>query len=125
MNIGKSNSLLTLLSRGMGSDVSGLQSDEWNEKWNSGSEEDPAHIWQPNVRKASAARNKTDASTEQSSECKYLNKIHYFQIVRLKTIMRPADPSNFNSLNLVLEYCANNLMDFIQINGDKLKLDMI
>lgn len=39
--------------------------------------------------------------------------------------MRPPDSKNFNSLNLVMEYCANNLMEFIQVNGEKLRIEMI
>lgn len=41
----------------------------------------------------------------------------FFQIATLKTIMRPQDMNNFNQLNLVMEYCASNLMNFIRNNA--------
>ena len=39
-------------------------------------------------------------------------------IVKLKGIMRPSDPKNFRYLNLVSEYCTQNLMNVIRYNAD-------
>jgi serine/threonine protein kinase len=38
-------------------------------------------------------------------------------IVKLKGIMRPKDAKNFKSLNLVSEYCTQNLMNVIRYNA--------
>ena len=38
-------------------------------------------------------------------------------IMKLKGIMRPSDPKNFKSLNLVSEYCTQNLMNVIRYNA--------
>lgn len=46
-------------------------------------------------------------------------------IVQLKTIMRPKDPTDFNELNLVTEYCTNNLMNVIRYNADNMATDHI
>ena len=39
--------------------------------------------------------------------------------------MRPTDPKNFNSLNLVMEYCSQNLSNVIRYNKDEIKTDNI
>ena len=39
-------------------------------------------------------------------------------IMKLKGIMRPNDPKNFRYLNLVSEYCTQNLMNVIRYNAD-------
>ena len=39
--------------------------------------------------------------------------------------MRPSDPKNFKSLNLVMEYCTQNLMNVIRYNSDKMQDDHI
>jgi len=39
-------------------------------------------------------------------------------IVKLKTIMRPSDTRNFKTLNLVSEYCTQNLMNVIRYNAE-------
>lgn len=46
-------------------------------------------------------------------------------IVKLKTVMRPSDPKNFNHLNLVSEYCTQNLMNVIRYNADQMNTDHI
>lgn len=46
-------------------------------------------------------------------------------IMSVKSIMRPKDPANFKSLNLVAEYCTQNLMNVIRYNADTLKADQI
>ena len=38
-------------------------------------------------------------------------------IVGLRTIMRPSDPKKFNSVNLVMDYCTQNLMNIIRFNA--------
>jgi len=39
--------------------------------------------------------------------------------------MRPADIDNFKNINLVMEYCPQNLMNVIRINKDSLKIGHI
>lgn len=39
--------------------------------------------------------------------------------------MRPSDTRNFKSLNLVSEYCTQNLMNVIRYNAETLKTDQI
>jgi serine/threonine protein kinase len=39
--------------------------------------------------------------------------------------MRPKDTKNFKSLNVVCEYCTQNLMNVIRYNADTLKTDQI
>ena len=46
-------------------------------------------------------------------------------IVKLKTIMRPSDTKNFKSLNLVSEYCTQNLMNVIRYNAEQMNTDHI
>lgn len=46
-------------------------------------------------------------------------------IANLKQIMRPSDPQNFNSLNLVFEYCTQNLMNLIKQNAHHMNTDHI
>ena len=40
--------------------------------------------------------------------------------MKLKTIMRPRNPKNFNEINLVLEYCEQNLSNVIRLNKTSL-----
>ena len=42
-------------------------------------------------------------------------------IVKLNSIMRPDNMENFKSINLVMEYCPQNLMNVIRTNKDDLK----
>jgi len=46
-------------------------------------------------------------------------------IVELRTIMRPSDSDNFNSLNIVTEYCTQNLMNVIRLNTESMGDDHI
>lgn len=46
-------------------------------------------------------------------------------IVKLKTIMRPSDTKNFKTLNLVSEYCTQNLMNVIRYNAEQMNTDHI
>jgi mitogen-activated protein kinase 1/3 len=46
-------------------------------------------------------------------------------IIKLKHVMRPPDAKNFNNLNIVTEYCSQNLMNIIKFNEDKLSNDHI
>ena len=39
--------------------------------------------------------------------------------------MRPKDPKNFNSVNLVFEYCTQNLMNVIRYNASAMNTDHI
>lgn len=39
-------------------------------------------------------------------------------IMKLTGIMRPSDPKNYKSLNLVSEYCTQNLMNVIRYNAE-------
>lgn len=39
--------------------------------------------------------------------------------------MRPKDITNFNELNLVFEYCSENLMDFISTRGHLISIEQI
>lgn len=45
--------------------------------------------------------------------------------MKIKTIMRPQDSKNFNDLNLVTEYCTQNLMNVIRFNAKTMTLDHI
>lgn len=38
-------------------------------------------------------------------------------IVEMKTIMRPTNPKSFNDLNIVTEYCTQNLTNVIRFNA--------
>ena len=46
-------------------------------------------------------------------------------VVKLKNIMRPKNVETFNDLNLVLEYCTQNLSNVIKNNKDTIKLGHI
>jgi len=46
-------------------------------------------------------------------------------IMKIKGIMRPEDPKNFKSLNLVTEYCTQNLMNVIRYNASLMTVDHI
>lgn len=46
-------------------------------------------------------------------------------IARLKTIMRPKNAKKINSLNLVMEYCNQNLMNLIRFNKKEMTVDHI
>ena len=39
-------------------------------------------------------------------------------IVKLKSIMRPSDTKTFKTINLVSEYCTQNLMNVIRYNAE-------
>ena len=46
-------------------------------------------------------------------------------IVKLRSIMRPSDPKNFKTINLVSEYCTQNLMNVIRYNAEQMNTDHI
>ena len=46
-------------------------------------------------------------------------------IMKLTGIMRPSDPKNYKSLNLVSEYCTQNLMNVIRYNAEQMNADHI
>lgn len=46
-------------------------------------------------------------------------------IIKLKGIMRPSNVKDFKSLNLVSEYCTQNLMNVIRYNADQMNTDHI
>ena len=46
-------------------------------------------------------------------------------ILKLKSIMRPSDYKNFSTLNLVSEYCTQNLMNVIRYNAEQMNVDHI
>lgn len=46
-------------------------------------------------------------------------------IVKLKGIMRPKDSKNFKTLNVVSEYCTQNLMNVIRYNAEQMNTDHI
>ena len=51
--------------------------------------------------------------------------MNLFKIIKLKTIMRPENPKEFDHLNIVTEYCTQNLMNVIRFNAESMSLEHI